>query len=451
MYLKRSKFLIVGISKSGYFATKLLLSKGAECYIYDKDQNGIAKKFIEELCEKNANLVNGENVEDVISRVDTVVLSPGIPIDNEIPIMARRMKKNIIGELELASYFINSPLVAITGTNGKTTTCSLVDHALKKANIKSYLAGNVGIPLSSYCDNEECEIGVVEVSSFQLETVARFCPHIACVLNISPEHLNRHYQMENYVYLKSRLLKNLRESEYAVLNYDNEKIREFSINTRGQIVYFSMCEEVDGAYYLNNKIYWKGDFIVEANEISIKGGHNIQNVLACICICKLLGVEKEVIREAIKEFKGVKHRLQKITEKDEVLYINDSKSTNPDSTFAASVAMKKPFILLFGGQDKGSGYEKLFFDLSANEKLKEIVIYGASRDKLYKAASEKLRKNINLTTDFERAVKLAFACVSKGDAILLSPGCSSFDEFSGFEERGEKFIEMVNAHVGEVK
>ncbi len=451
MYLKRSKFLIVGISKSGYFATKLLLSKGAECYIYDKDQNGVAKKFIEELCEKNANLVNGENVEDVISRVDTVVLSPGIPIDNEIPIMARRMKKNIIGELELASYFIKSTLVAITGTNGKTTTCSLVDHVLKKANIKSYLAGNVGVPLSSYCDNEECEIGVVEVSSFQLETVARFCPHIACVLNISPEHLNRHYQMENYVYLKSRLLKNLRESEYAVLNYDNEKIREFAINTRGQAVYFSMCEEVDGAYYLNNMIYWKGDFILDANEISIKGGHNIQNVLACVCICKLLGIEKEVIREGIKEFKGVKHRLQKIAEKDGIAYINDSKSTNPDSTFAAAVTMETPFVLLFGGRDKGSGYEKLFSDLSANEKFKEIVIYGGSRDKLYKLASEKLGKNVNLTTDFERAVKLAFVCASKGDTILLSPGCASFDEFSGFEERGEKFIEMVNSHVGSDK
>lgn len=444
MYLKRTKFLIVGISKSGYFATKLLLSKGAECYIYEKDQNGRAKKFIDELILTGATIINGENLQDAIERIDVVVLSPGIAIDSEIPIMARRLKKNIIGELELGYYFCPQTIIAITGTNGKTTTCSLVDFVLNKAKINSCLAGNIGIPLCSQCENaQNYQVAVTEVSSYQLETIAKFTPHIACVLNVSPDHLSRHYNMDNYLYLKSRILKNLRESEFAVLNWDDERIREFSINTRAQCVYFSLTEEIDGAFYKEGAIYWKGELIINAEEIALKGGHNLQNVLACVCICKLMGVEKEIIKEGLEQFKGVKHRMQIITEKKGVTFINDSKATNPDSTLSAISSMESSFILLIGGQEKGEGYENLFDKISKCEKIKEVIIFGESREKLYKIASQKQVKRISLTSCFDSAVKFGFEIAKKGESLLLSPACASFDEFSGFEERGERFIELV--------
>ena len=448
MYLKKSKFFIVGISRSGYWATKLLLSKGANCFIYDEKINGACKKFIDELVVKGATLVNYENLQDVISLVDVVVLSPGVAIDNEIPILARRLKKNIIGELELASYFYSQPMIAITGTNGKTTTSCMLDFILKKAGINTFLGGNVGVPLSEACLTEQSELAVVEVSSFQLESIARFCPHIACVLNISPDHLTRHYNMENYVYLKSRILKNLRESEYAVLNADDERIKEFAMNTRAKPVYFSMCKQIDGAYLQDNAVYWQGERIINVDEIAIKGGHNVQNVLAVVCICKLLGIEKQIIVEGIKQFNGVKHRMQKICESNGITYVNDSKSTNPESTVAAINTVESAFVLLLGGQQKGSGYERLFEQLSECKKLKEIVFYGQSRDKLYKMAVDKGLTNLNMATSFEKAVNFAFSLLSTSETLLLSPACASFDEFCGFEERGERFIELVTAKVG---
>ena len=306
------------------------------------------------------------------------------------------------------------------------------------------------IPLSSKCE-DDCEIAVTEVSSFQLETIARFTPHIACVLNISPDHLTRHYNMENYVYLKSRILKNLRESEYAVLNADDERICEFAMNTRGKAVYFSLSKEVDGAYVKNGVIYWQNEEIIGVNELPLKGAHNLQNVVASVCICKLLGIDKESIKKGIIQFKGIKHRMQILESCDGVTYINDSKATNANSTLSAVNWIDKPFILLLGGKEKGDGYEDLFSKLKTNENLKEIIIFGESRNTLHKTACSKGIERINLTVGFENAVKLAFLTASKGDCILLSPACSSLDEFNGYEERGERFIELVNGRLDDKK
>ncbi len=442
MYLKRDKFLIVGISKSGYSSCKLLLSKGAECYIYDKEQSVKVKKYIDELANCGAKLVNGENIEDVISLCDTIVLSPGIPIDNSIPVSARRQKKNIIGELELGGYFTSGPLIAITGTNGKTTTSYLTEYILQSSGLKCYTAGNIGIPLCDVCCKKtEEEIGIIEVSSFQLETVARFTPHVACILNITPDHLSRHYNMDNYVYLKSRILRNLRESEYAVLNADDARIVEFSMNTRAKIVFFSMTKEVDGAYVKDGKVYWKGEYLFDVDLISLKGGHNIQNVLASVCICKIFGVEKSIIRDRISDFKGVKHRLQEVAEINGVKYINDSKSTNPDSTKAAVRSFTGETILLIGGKYKQEGYKELFIEIK--DKVKEIILYGENRKQLYDYALEEGINKVSVIENFVNAVRFASIIAQGGDTVLLSPACSSFDEFSCFEERGERFIEIV--------
>ena len=452
MYLRKSKFLIVGISKSGYNACKLLLMRGAECYLFDSDLNGKAQKFIKELIDKGAKLANKENIEDVISICDIVVLSPGVPIDNEIPILARRLKKNIIGELELGYYFTKSPIVAVTGTNGKTTTCSLIDFILKKAGINSCLAGNIGTPLTGECEKiDEKGIFVVEVSSYQLETIAKFTPHIACIINISPDHLTRHYNMDNYVYLKSRILRNLRESEFAVLNADDERITEFTQLTRAKPVFFSMAKEVDGAYLIDNKLYFKGEFIMDADKFALKGGHNLQNALVAICVCKLLGIEKDAIVNGLSEFRGVKHRIQEISRKEGIVYLNDSKSTNPASTISALSVIKSPTILLLGGREKGEGYDELFEKIKANPFIKEIIVYGECKDKLYNFAKRSFIDNVSVVKGFETAVKLAFLCLKEGYVLLLSPACSSFDEFENFEERGDRFIELVKIHTGEKK
>ncbi len=445
MYFRKNKFLIVGLSRSGYSACNALLSKNAECYIFDDNLNSGIQSNIDKLCDRGAKLVNGENIENAIELCDVVVLSPGVAIDNQIPILARRLKKNIIGELELGFYLTKSPLVAVTGTNGKTTTCSLIDHVLSKSSINSYLAGNIGIPLCEYCDKyDENTIGVVEVSSFQLESIAFFAPHIACILNISPDHLSRHYNMDNYYYLKGRILKNLRESEYAVLNADDKKICSFAENTRAKVVYFSLNEKVNGAYLLSDKIYWKDEFLLDINELSLCGIHNVQNVLVTICVCKILGVEKQIIIEGLKDFKGVKHRVQFICEKNGVKYYNDSKSTNPMATVSAINTIKENIHILIGGRDKGEGYEQLFSTIDLSQKVKSIVLYGESAEKLYKIAKKYCKKEINLVNKFENATKFSKLIAKSGECVLLSPACSSFDEFNGFEERGEKFIELVN-------
>ena len=448
MYLKKTKFLIVGMYKSGLSACELLLSYGAECWVYDKNLNEKVGDFIKRACNLGAKSVNSENIEDVISLVDVVVLSPGVPIDDEVPIIARRLKKNIIGELELGSYFNKATTVAVTGTNGKTTTCSMIDYVLKNAEYNCFLAGNIGIPLTKVC-NESVpeEISVVEVSSFQLETIAHFTPHIACVLNISPDHLSRHYNMDNYIYLKARILKNLRESEFAVLNADDPIVKDFASKTRAKAVYFSMAKEVDGAYYIDGKIYWRNEYLCDAKNLALKQGHNIQNALACICVCKLLGVEKEKIIEGLSSFKGVKHRLQEVSVHNGVKYINDSKATNPASTLSAIRDMENSFIILIGGREKKGGYEELFSSLKESNLLKEIIVYGESCEKLYEIAKECGIKNINVAHNFNNAVNFAFS-LSGAECVLLSPACSSYDEFTCFEERGDKFIELVNGFIG---
>ena len=448
MYLKQSKFLIVGMSKSGISSCELLLLNGAQCWIYDKNFDEKIEKNIQECLQLGATLVNKENVEDVIAIVDIVVLSPGVAIDSEVPIIARKLRKNIIGELELGYYFMRGAIVGVTGTNGKTTTCSMIDYILNNAGYKCNLAGNIGIALTKVCKDSQLEdVSVVEVSSFQLETIARFAPHVACVLNISPDHLSRHYNMDNYIYLKSRILKNLRESEYAVLNADDAIVNEFSKNTRAKSIYFSMVKEVDGAYFLNGEIYWKGERLCNMDDLALKQGHNIQNALATICVCKILGVEKDIIVDGLCTFKGVKHRLQEVLICNGVKFINDSKATNPASTLSAINSIKDKFVLLLGGRAKQGGYEELIESLKNNPNFSELIVYGECNEMLFNLAKKNKIQRVNLTHNFEQAVKLAFA-IRDINCVLLSPACASYDEFSCFEERGEKFIELINEFSG---
>ncbi len=443
MYLKKEKCLIVGVSKSGFSACCFLLERGARCFVYDDAETDTVKATEKTLAEKGATAVYKSEISELLPEITMVVLSPGVAIDHDIPVKAKKLGKRIIGELELASEFCVSPIIAVTGTNGKTTTCTMIDDILKSGGVKSVLCGNVGTPFSSVLDKLGYDTVVVaETSSFQLETVARFTPHIAVVTNITPDHLSRHYNMENYIYLKSKLLSNLRESEYAVLNYDDKIVRNFAEKTKGKVVYFSAENEVNGAYVSDGTIFYKGKRIAELSMLPVSGEHNVLNLLAAVCVAEITGMTDEAIFEGIRGFKGVKHRIQYVKTVAGVDYYNDSKATNADASEKAIDAMKKPVVMILGGKDKGLDFDALFEKIK-NSQVKSVVLTGESAPRLYETAAKAGYENAFVASDFEIAVRLAALIAKSGDAVLLSPACSSYDRFSSFEERGDEFIRIV--------
>ncbi len=443
MYLKTQKFLIMGVSKSGVAVAKYALSRGAQCYLYEELKNAKIDSAISDLINLGARYIPIEKAESALEIIDILVLSPGVPINHPLAVKAKQMGKRIIGEMEFGFLQFSPLTVAVTGTNGKTTTATLIDSILRESEIDSRLVGNVGVPISGVLgDIDKNSVCVTEVSSFQLESMTAFCPHIACILNISPDHLERHYTMENYIFLKKRIFKNQRESEYTVLNYDDQTVRAFSTQTRAKVVWVSVNEKVDGAYMQNGKLYFYDELIMEASELRLKGLHNISNALFAISSAKLLGVQTEKIVNALKSFKGVKHRVELIAEKQGVSYFNDSKSTNTASTLSAIESMQRPTVLILGGSEKGEEYYELFKKIKQSCVL-HTVLTGASRFNMLEQAGKVGYTNITLTGDFNFAVKIASIIAQEGDSVLLSPACASFDLFNGFEERGEAFIKAV--------
>lgn len=443
MYVKNQKFLVLGVSKSGYSAAKRILFCGGKCRFYEELKSDKIAAAASELLSLGAERVEEDCVDEAIEWCDALVISPGVPINHEVAIKAKSLKKRITGELEFAFESAVSPVIAVTGTNGKTTTVSLIGAMLDRAGIKNRLVGNIGVPVSSVIKNENGgTVYVTEVSSFQLESVSDFKPHVACVLNVSPDHLERHYTMENYVYLKKRLLKNQKESEYAVLNYDDETVKNFYSETKAKIIWVSLKQKVDGAYLENEKLYYKGEFVAEKSDVPISGEHNVYNALFAVAAARLLGAEIGDIAAGLKAFKGVAHRTQLIAEKNGVKFFDDSKSTNTASCLTAVRSMKTPTVLILGGSEKGEKYENLFAEIK-NSLVVHTVITGASRFHMLEAANKVGFSDFTLTESFEFAVKIAAALANEGECVLLSPACASFDAFKNYEERGDAFSKIV--------
>lgn len=443
MFIKKQKFLILGVSRSGYSVAKYLLENQGECYLFEQLKSQKIGTAIKELTALGAKVVRHDDVESVLQEIDVLVISPGVPINHDLAVKAKKLRKRIVGELEFGYLQFNPVMVAVTGTNGKTTTVTLIDEILKESMIKSVLVGNVGVPLTSkLAEVEKDTICVVEVSSFQLESINAFCPHISCVLNIAPDHLERHYTMDNYIYLKKRLLKNQRESEYSILNFDDEVVKTFVSETKSKIIWISTKSRIDGAYCNNGKIYYKDEYILDISDLSLKGEHNLYNSLFSICVAKLLGVKNDVIAKVLREFKGVKHRIELIAEKNGVKFYNDSKATNTSSTISAINCMKTPTILILGGSEKGENYFELFNHVKESG-VKEIILTGASRFNMLDVAGKVGLNNITVVATFENSIKIANLLAKAGDSVLLSPACSSYDNFSGYEERGEAFVKTV--------
>lgn len=443
MYFKNQKFLVAGLSKSGTAAAEFLLRRGAVTYLYDDVSGGAVEKNMRSLEEKGAVCVREETLNAALNECDVLVLSPGIPIDHALPVAFRKAGKRIVGESELGCLFLRAPLFAVTGTNGKTTTVTMLDEIFRAAGEKSVACGNIGLPLTACVEELDYgDIAVMEVSSFQLETLSSIRPHVAVVTNIAADHLNRHYSMENYIFLKSKLLRNMRESEYAVLNYDDPAVRKFADDARCGVRWFSVRERVRGACLYEGGLYYENEKVMDADELPLKGEHNLKNALAAICAAKIAGVPSEVIASALSHMQGVKHRIQTIAEINGVTYIDDSKGTNVDAALTAVACMQSDTVLLLGGKDKGYDYDELFAKLRASRAV-HFVLYGENRFRLLNSAVRANESHISLCDDFDTAVRLAAMTAKPGQCVLLSPASSSFDAFSGYEERGERFEQLV--------
>ncbi|MDE5722166.1 MAG: UDP-N-acetylmuramoyl-L-alanine--D-glutamate ligase [Clostridia bacterium] len=444
MYFKNQKFMVAGMSKSGEGCARFLLERGAEVYVYDDVISENITALMETLSVLGAHIVTAENYADSIYRCDILILSPGIPIDNALPVAFRKQGKAIIGEEELGALYLRATAIAVTGTNGKTTTVSMLNSVLEAAGKHSVACGNIGNPLI----NEVEKLGfddyaVIEISSFQLETLSSLRPHIAVITNVTEDHLNRHYNMENYVFLKNKILRNLRESEYAVLNYDDEIVKGFAQTTKAKAVYFSMRGRIDGgAYYENGSVYFNGEKYFDVDDMAIGGAHNVYNALACVAVAHILGLDKVKVAEAVCSFKGVKHRIEILRTVNGVTYVDDSKGTNVDATVKAVGAMTQPTIVLLGGKDKGYDYIPLFTQLKESKAV-HAVMYGENRFKLLNAAIKAGFVSFSLCAEFETAVRLAQFIAKSGQTVLLSPASSSFDSFSNYEERGNAFAKLV--------
>ncbi len=445
MYFKGQKFFVAGMSVSGESSARFLLERGASVYIYDDVVGEKISKVYSELKMLGANVVSADGIEEAVNACDVLVLSPGIPIDTAIPVSFRRQGKAIIGEEELAALYLRATAIAVTGTNGKTTTVTMLNEILNACGKHSVACGNNGNPLIKEVENLSFDdFAVLEISSFQLETLNSLRPHIAVITNITEDHLNRHYNMENYVFLKSKILKNLKESEYAVLNYDDPTVRGLARNVKAKIIYFSVQSRVDGAYYENGSLWYNGEKYFDVNELTLSGVHNIYNALACIAVAGILGLDKHTVSSALCAFKGVSHRIEKVREVNGVTYVDDSKGTNVDASIKAAQTMKAPTVILLGGKDKGEDYVPLFEGL-ASTRVVHAVIYGENRFKMMSAAVKAGFTGFSLCSEFPTAVRLAEFIAKPGECVLLSPASSSFDSFMNYEQRGDAFKELVDA------
>lgn len=449
MNIKDKKVLLVGLAKTGVSTIKKLDKLGASIVVTDIKPKEKLEDILSQLNGlNNVEYILGSHPED-ISDIDLTIVSPGVPLD--LPFIEKLKESNvkIIGEVELAYTLSNNPIfVGITGTNGKTTTTSLVGEIFKEANRDTYIVGNIGNPVIDTVDyTDKNSVLVTELSSFQLESIDTFRPKVSSILNITEDHLNRHHTMENYINAKARIFENQEKSDFSILNYDDSIVRSLNKNNNASILYFSRQEKIDQGVYLdeNNNIVISIDgkqiTVLNRNELSLPGDHNLENAMAAILMTYVVGVDLEVIKHVLITFKGVEHRLEFVTNKNGIIFVNDSKGTNPDSTIKAIGSYERPIILIAGGMDKHSDFTDMM--KCATKNVKELVLLGETADKIEASARKEGLENITKVKNMEEAVKKAYELAKDGDVVLLSPGCASWDMYPNFEARGLDFKENI--------
>ncbi len=445
MDFTNKKICILGYGRSGKAAAERLFFAGAHVKVSESKPVGANGRL--PVPPEGIEYESGGHTLGFCLDNDFIVVSPGIHLD--IPVIEEAIKKGVpvISEIELASMFFSKPMIAITGTNGKTTTTTLTGEIFKKAGYRVAVAGNIGIPLVSV-DDKDLDYIIAEISSYQLETIDRFSPHIAVMLNLTPDHMERYGTMEAYGKAKQRIFKNQTSGDFLVYNHDDVEVREMTKNAYSRKVPFSRKESVSGGPFVNggymvrlNENYLES--IIKISAIRIKGDHNIENALAAVSTALLCKIPVSDIAAALKEFGGVEHRIEHVATINGVEFLNDSKATNPDSTIVALKAVGKggDIILILGGRDKGTDLA----DMSAlvKERTKAVILIGEAGPRFEKALRASGFGNIHYETTLENAVRRGFSLSSKGDKVLLSPACASFDMFEDYEHRGRVFKESV--------
>jgi len=444
--LRDKRVLVVGLGKSGVASALFLKERGARVTVSDTKSPDQLREEIPQLLDQGITVETGGHGERTFRGQDLIVVSPGVPFDAPPLMQARALGEAVIGEIELAAQHFPGPIVAITGSNGKTTTTTLAGEILTAGGIPTLVGGNIGTPAISLVAQTKPETTVVlEISSFQLETIATFRPKIAVILNITPDHLDRHRTFQAYVEAKARIFENQQASDFAVLNEDDATCRTLADRSRGQVFWFSRKKEVArGAWVKDGQILFRDGQsqreIMLVREIPLKGAHNVENILGAICAGALMGCEPAKIREAIQNFKAVEHRLEYVATVKGVEYYNDSKATNVDATIKALESFPKNIHLILGGKDKGSDYTVLN-DL-LRERVKRVYTIGAAAGKI--ESQIKAAEVVHAET-LENAVRRASAVAQPGDIVLLAPACASFDQFQSYNHRGRVFKEIVSS------
>lgn len=446
--LKGKKVLVVGSGISGTGAVEALQHVGAEPLLFDENEKlkieDVQAKLKPGICAK---IATGTLSEEQKAAADLVVLSPGVPTDTAFVEEFRSRGVKIWGEIELAYEIGKGPVIAITGTNGKTTTTTLVGAIMAAFCAHVDVVGNIGNPytLTALTSDEET-VTVAEISSFQLETIERFKPNVSAILNITPDHLNRHHTMENYAAAKEAVCRNQTKSEICVLNYENEYTRDFGARCPATVVWFSSQRKLaDGFYLEEEEIFQAKDGVssrlMNVRDMRLKGTCNVENVMAAIAITQAMGVPMETILAVIRDFAPVEHRIEFVATKRGIDFYNDSKGTNPDAAIQGIRAMDRPTVLIGGGYDKQSEYDEWIEAFDG--KVKCLVLIGQTREKIADCARRHGLTNIVLADSFEEAFAVCVEWAKPGDAVLLSPACASWGMFPNYEVRGARFKELV--------
>ena len=435
------------MARSGLACAKLLKKLGAEVLVSDIKPSNLLTSEIAQLTELNIDFETGGHTSKAITDKDYLVISPGVPLD--IPILKKAQESGIpiFSEIEVAFWLTDAKIVGITGSNGKTTTTTLIGEILKEEKRESQIGGNIGIPFSSLVEKISKEGTIVlELSSFQLERIEEFRPHVSAVLNISSDHLDRHPDLKSYIDAKLRIFENQTDVDFAILNADDKNSMELALYSSSKKVFFSTKKELEiGAFVRNGmliyKLNGKNEKIIETKDIGIKGPHNLSNAAAACAISAVLEVSPLSMRETLKRFKGVEHRLEEVTTLSGVKFVNDSKATNVESVWYALQSVKEPIILIAGGKDKGGDFTKLR-ELVKN-RVKALILIGEAKEKIGNALSDLV--STLYSDSLEEAVELSFKKAQAGDTVLLSPACASFDMFKDYQHRGEVFKASVRS------
>jgi UDP-N-acetylmuramoylalanine--D-glutamate ligase len=443
--IRGKKVSFFGMARSGMALAKLLSSLGASVFLTEKKSEKELSSELMELRELDISYETGGHTEKAIEYKDYLVISPGVPSD--LPLLDEARKKGIpiFSEIEVAFWLTEAQIIGITGSNGKTTTANLVYEILKEDGREVSLAGNVGVPFSSIAQKiSQRGIIVLELSSFQLENIEEFRPKVSAILNITPDHLDRYPDMKNYTDAKLRIFENQNEEDYAVLNWDDPVTSKLAPLSRAKSLFFSTKSELRvGSYVKNGKLVFqlngKIEEIIPVEDIGIKGPHNLSNASAGCAICAVMQVKKESMEKALRGFKGVEHRLEEVALIDGIRFVNDSKATNVDSLYYALQSIKEPIYLIAGGRDKGGDFNRL--RELVQQKVKGLILLGEAKEKIKKVFDDLVP--IYLVDSLEEGVKLGFEKAEKGDCVLLSPACASFDMFKNYEERGKLFKDTV--------